>query len=98
MRDTTAHTLSATSLGITLLLLAALIVIGLSTSPGQMDAARITLGAAACLSGGSWLALRHREETLAAGRAFSWGKTVAKLVVWLIVALGIAALAIWAIQ
>ena len=98
MKDTTAHTLSTASLGTTLLLVAALIIIGISTNPGQMDVTRITLGAAACLSGGSWLALRQREETLAAGRAFSWGKTVGQLVAWLIVALGVATLAIWAIQ
>jgi hypothetical protein len=98
MKDTTAHTLSAASLGTTLLLIAALIIIGISTNPGQMDAARITLGAAACLSGGSWLALRQREEARAAGRTFFWGKTVGQLVLWLIIALGITALAIWAIQ
>lgn len=98
MKDTTAHTLSTASLGTTLLLVAALIVIGISTNPGQMDVTRITLGAAACLSGGTWVAFRQREEALAAGRTFSWGKTVGQLVLWLMIALGITALAIWAIQ
>ena len=82
MNTKSYHTLSATSLGLTLLLVAALVAIGLGTAPGQMAAARLTLGALACLSGGTWLVLRQREDDLAAGRAFSWTKTTAKIVGW----------------
>jgi hypothetical protein len=92
------HTLSATSLGLTLLLVAALVAIGLGTAPGQMATARLTLGALACLSGGSWLVLRQREEDLAAGRAFSWAKTTAKIGGWLLVALAIAFAVMWGLH
>ncbi|MGK9452746.1 hypothetical protein ACSSZE_16025 [Acidithiobacillus caldus] len=44
MNTKSYHTLSATSLGVTLLLVAALVAIGLGTAPGQMAAARLTLG------------------------------------------------------
>ena len=98
MNTKSYHTLSATSLGLTLLLVAALVAIGLGTAPGQMAAARLTLGALACLSGGTWLVLRQREDDLAAGRAFSWGKSIGKIAGWLIVALALATAVIWALR
>ena len=83
---------------VTLLLVAALVAIGLGTAPGQMAAARLTLGALACLSGGIWLVLRQRDDNLAVGRAFSWAKTTAKIGGWLLVALVIAWLVIWTLR
>ncbi len=70
-----------TSLGITFVVAAALVVIGLSTTPHQSAAIRYALAAIAFLSAGTWITLQEKQRKNAAGEPFVWWYAVAKVAI-----------------